>query len=364
LLHGIARVTSLPDLTLSSAATGRLTRLQKAAVVHRMLGSLGMPLPPGTLSPEEEAQLAAALGSLGGVEPGELAAVIDEFLAALSPQGTAPSLAAPGFPELPSLPIIEPLVALPGGDGGFGPPDEPDPWDKVLEKDDAVLLAVLRAEAPEVGAIVLSKLKVSRAAQLLGSLPGPFARRITYAVSLVSAVSPRTVERIGAALAEELGRDVPRAFAGGPVEGVGAPLNFSRAATRDDVLEGLGETDPHFAEAVRKSIFTYPNIPARVGVRDVPKILRAVDQKVLVTALAASTVSEEAQKTAEFILGNISQRMAETIRGEMQDLGAVKAADGETAMTAVVSAIRELEEAGEIYLVAEEEGEEEGVPAL
>jgi flagellar motor switch protein FliG len=210
---------------------------------------------------------------------------------------------------------------------------------------------------------VLSKLKVSRAAQLLGGLPGPLARRITYAVSLVSPVSPRTVARIGEALGAELGRDVPRAFAGGPVERVGALLNFSRAATRDDVLEGLGETDPGFAEAVRRSIFTYANIPARVGVRDVPKILRAVEQKVLVTALAASSASEEAQKTADFILANISQRMAETIRGEMQDLGAVKPADGEAAMTAVVAAIRELEEAGEIYLVAEEE-EGEDAPAL
>ncbi len=329
-----------------------------------MLGSLGMPLPPGTLTPEEEAQLAAALDTLGGVEPGELAAVIDEFLTAMSPQTGLPALGAPKFPEIPPLPMIEPLVALPGGAGDFGALDAPDPWEKVLERDDAVLLAVLKAEAPEVGAIVLSKLKVSRAAQLLNTLPGPLARRITYAVSLVSAVTPRTVERIGEALGEELGRDVPRAFAGGPVERVGALLNFSRAATRDDVLEGLGETDPGFAEAVRKSIFTYVNIPARVGVRDVPKILRAIDQKVLVTALAASTVSEEAQKAAEFILGNISQRMAETIRGEIQDLGAVKAADGETAMTAVVSAIRELEEAGEIYLIAEEEGEEEGAPAL
>jgi hypothetical protein len=62
-----------------------LSRLQKAAVVHRMLGSLGMPLPPGTLSPEEEAQLAGALGTLDGVAPEELAAVIDEFLQALSP---------------------------------------------------------------------------------------------------------------------------------------------------------------------------------------------------------------------------------------------------------------------------------------
>lgn len=336
------------------ASTGGLTRIQKAAVVYRMLGSLGMSLPPGSLTPEEEAQLAAEMETLDGVDPAELAATIDEFLLALAPEseGGGEALALPIMPELP---MIEPLGMM--GGGALDEP-APDPWETVLGKEDSALLEVLQAESPEVGAIIMSKLKVSRAADLLGGLPGPLARRITYAVSLVSEVTPRTVERIGEALAAELGREAPRAFAGGPVERVGALLNFSRAATRDDVLEGLDERDPPFAEAVRKSIFTYFNIPARVGVRDVPKVLRKVDQSVLVTALAASAGSEEAQKTADFILANISQRMAETIRGEVQDIGAVKPADGEAAMTAVVAAIRELEEAGEIYLVAEEEEED------
>jgi flagellar motor switch protein FliG len=138
------------------------------------------------------------------------------------------------------------------------------------------------------------------------------------------------------------------------VERVGAILNFSRAATRNDVLDGLTETDPSFAEAVRKSIFTYLNIPARVGPRDVPKLLKKIDQKVLVTALAAST-ADDTRPTAEFILANISQRTAEALRAEAAEMGEIAVADGETAMNGVVAAIRELEEAGDIYLVAEEE---------
>ena len=345
------------------ASTGRLTRLQKAAVIYRMLGSLGMSLPPGALAPGDEAQLNAAMAGLGGVDPVELAGVIDEFLMALSPAAPAPPpVAAPALPDLPELPVfpglpelpaIEPLGALPGEPGGL-PDAEEDPWERVTAQEDPALLAVLQAEAPEVGAVVLSKLKVSRAAELLGQLPGPLARRITYAVSQISEIAPDTVARIGRALGAELGRERPRAFPGGPVERVGAILNFSRAATRNDVLDGLGETDPAFAEAVRKSIFTYLNIPARVGPRDVPKLLKKVDQKVLVTAIAAST-ADDTRPTADFILANISQRMAEALRTEAAELGEIAAADGETAMNGVVAAIRELEEAGEIYLVAEEE---------
>jgi flagellar motor switch protein FliG len=335
------------------APPGRLTRLQKAAVIHRMLGSLGMALPEGALTAEEQARLAAAIDGMGGIDPAELAAVVDEFLMSLSPETGAAHVLPPlpGLP-LPDLPMIEPLQALPGAPPPSGAPE--DCWDIVTGQEDAALLAVLGSEAPEVGAVLLSKLKVSRAAELLGQIPGPLARRITYAVSLISDISPGTVTRIGEALAAEFAEERPRAFAGGPVERVGAILNFSRAATRNDVLDGLGETDPAFAEAVRKSIFTYLNIPARVGPRDVPKILKKVDQSVFVTAIAAST-SDDLRPTAEFLLANISQRMAETLRTEAAELGEVSAADGETAMNGVVAAIRELEETGELYLVAEEE---------
>jgi flagellar motor switch protein FliG len=342
-------VTTLLQPSTPLASPGRLSRLQKAAVIYRMLGSLGMSLPEGALSAEEQAQIDGAMATLGGIDPLELAAVVDEFLKAVVP----PDTGSPALPSLPlaDVPMLDPLVPSFGGDG---PAALPDPWERVVEQDTPALLAVLESEAPEVGAVVLSKLKVSRAAELLGQLPGPHARRITYAVSLIADIAPATVARIGEALASELGREKPRAFSGGPVERVGAILNFSRAATRNDVLNGLDETDPTFATAVRKSIFTYLNIPARLGTRDVPKLLKKVDQKVLVTALAAST-TDETRPTAEFILANISQRMAESLRGEAEEMGEVAPADGETAMTGVVAAIRELEEAGEIYLVAEEE---------
>lgn len=345
-------MTSPSELPPPPASPGGLTRLQKAAVIYRMLGSLGMSLPPGALTPEEEAQLDAAVGGLGGIGPAELAAVVDEFLMTLSPPAAGAGAAPlPPLPGLPDLPVIEPL-GMAGGDLPAAP--AADPWEVVTGQEDAALLAVLGAEAPEVGAVLLSKLKVSRAAELLGRIPGPLARRITYAVSLISDIAPGTVARIGEALAEELGQERPRAFSGGPVERVGAILNFSRAATRNDVLDGLDETDPGLAEAVRRSIFTYLNIPARVGPRDVPKILKKVDQKVLLTAIAAST-SDDTRPTADFLLANISQRMAESLRTEAAELGEIAPADGEAAMTGVVAAIRDLEEAGELYLVAEEE---------
>ena len=160
---------------------------------------------------------------------------------------------------------------------------------------------------------------------------------------------------IGESLLAQIDSAPPSAFEDGVVERVGAILNFSAAATREDVLEGLHTEDEAFAEEVRKAIFTFVNIPTRIDPRDVPKIARDVDAAVLITALAAASAKEEEGKAAEFILSNMSQRMAAQLRDEMEALGKIRPKDGEDAMNAVVGAIRALEGAGEIMLVAEEE---------
>jgi len=219
------------------------------------------------------------------------------------------------------------------------------------------LLDILQRESTEIAAVMLSKLDVARAADLLGKLPGDTARRITYAVSQTEAVTPEAVDRIGLALAAQL-HDVPdTAFADGPVQRVGEILNYSPAATRDEVLTGLEETDEDFARLVRKAIFTFVHIPGRVAPVDIPKLAREVDQAVLVTALASASAGDLAP-AANFILGNMSKRMAEALREEMGELGQVRPRDGEEAMTQVVNTIRQLEAAGEITLIAPDEDEE------
>ena len=73
----------------------------------------------------------------------------------------------------------------------------------------------------------------------------------------------------------------------------------------------------------------------------------------MLRALAAG--AEAHPESTEFILNNMSKRMAESLRDEMAELGKIKAADGEDAMAAVIEAIRDLANAGTILLVAEED---------
>ncbi len=318
----------------------------------RLLLAEGVKLSLSALPEALQAELIRQMSSMRFVDRATLKAVVDEFVAEIEDVG----LHFPGGLE----------SALKMLDGAISPTTAArvrkqsgirltgDPWETIAGLDPDRLLPLLAQESTEVCAVMLSKLKVSTAADLLGKLPGPRARRIAYAVSLTGQVSPEVVEKIGRSLATQLDAQPAAAFADGPVERVGAILNFSPAATRDEVLEGLDKDDKAFADEVRKAIFTFANIPARIDPRDIPKITREVDQAVLITALAAG--KGEMAKTAEFILGAMSKRLADQLREEMETLGKVKEKDGEAAMNTVVSAIRELEARGEILLVAEDEG--------
>ncbi len=331
-----------------------LSNRQKAAVVVRLLLNEGADIPLEELPDELQEKLTHQLGCMGLVDRVTLEAVAQEFAEALDsvglsfPHGLAGALDAVNGKIAPATAARLRKVA---GVRQIG-----DPWQRLREIPTEDLAAMAQAESTEIAAVMLSKLETAKAAQLLGHLPGPIARQITYAVSKTSSVTPEAVERIGWSLAAQLDQRPSQAFAEGPDARVGAILNQSAASTRDGLLSALDEEDSDFASLVRKSIFTFAHIPARVIPRDVPVILRGVEQPVLVSAMAGAT-SDDDKASVEFLLSNMSSRMAENLREEIGERGKVKQSDAEEAMTQVVGAIRALVDDGAITL-AEEENEE------
>lgn len=350
-------MTAAPALQQSPSpapASENLTQQQKAAVIVGLLLTEGINLPLNRLPFPVQEALVHQIGKMTSVSRGTLDSVIQEFIDALSDVGFAFPSGLEGALSILDGKINKDIAGELRKQTGM--PTTDDPWLVVAGQPSDRLLPIIEAESIEVGAVILSKLNGAKAAEVLGLLPGEKARRLTYAISKTDAIGSTIVYRIGQALAQQLTSAREVAFADGPVERVGAILNFSPAATRDDVLEGLDEVDQAFADEVRKAIFTFGHIHTRIEPRDVPKIVRAVDPAELITALAAA--KRTLGPTVEFLLGNMSKRMAEQLREDIEDKGGVKAADGEAAMNVVVATIRELEASGDIFLVALEEEED------
>lgn len=225
-----------------------------------------------------------------------------------------------------------------------------DPWSRISALPRESLLALANSEPVDIIALMLSKLPVARASEAFSALDKDRARLVAQAMSLTAGVSAEALQRVGMILlqaAENLARpalDTPAA------DRVGALLNSASSDLRNSVLEALDQSDEVFAGGVRRAIFIFAHIPARIQPRDVPRIARELDQPTLVRALLAP--GDDNAATSAFILENLSQRMADTLREEMAAVGKIAAKDAEEAMTAIVTAIRNLQEAGELELIA------------
>lgn len=332
----------------------RLDRRRKAAIVVRYLLSDGLRPPLANLPEDVQVELTREMARLSVVDRGTLDAVISEFADELEGVGLAvaggedAALAALSSHISPSaVARLKAEAALRNGT---------DPWGAVAALSPADLASLMQRESVEVAAVTLSKLPVPRAAEILGQLPGEQARRITYAVSRTSRIAPDAVLRIGRALAEEYCMAPAPAFAQTPEERLGAILNSSPPATRDQVLGGLDAADSAFAAGVRKSIFTFAHLPLRVRAADVPKVLRTLEPRVTALALgSAQAAGGDLAEAAAFLLSSLPQRLAESLREEMSSIERIKPADAGSAQAAVVAAARDRAASGEIELQEPEE---------
>lgn len=328
-----------------------LSGAQKAAVIVRLLLAEGEKLPLAQLPDELQTELTTQIAEMRLIDRSTLNAVAAEFIETLDQVGLTMNDGLRGALALMGEQLgdkaasqLRSLVAA---------TDSATPWPRVQAADDDQLLALLRAERPQIGAVMLSKLPTARAASLLAELPGEQARELALAVAHTDGIAPETVHRIGCALARQVEARPPRAFPLTPPRRVGQILDATPAHTRNAVLEGIEAEDESFARAVRRELFTWADIPRRIDPLDVPRVIRMADQDRLATVLSATLATPDTEEGAAsaFLLENAPQRLADTLRDEAGTRRPPDETALEAAMSAVIASIRTMAEAGEITLL-------------
>ena len=335
-------------------AANVLTSRQKAAIVVRYLLAEGAELDLRQLPTSVQAALAQEMAIMGLIDRETRDAVITEFCDMLEAVG----LSFPGTID-GALALLDRhlsdvttnrlrRMAVMSGIS--------DPWERIAALPAETLAELVRVEAVEITAVMFSNLPVPRAAEIFKLIDPELARQIAYAMSLTGAIEAPALRRIGLALVQAADALPRPALPGGPVEKVGAILNYAQSNTRDTVLAGLDSDDAEFAENVRKAIFTWAHIPARIDPRDIPRVVREMDAALMTKALAGAR--DQNLPTAEFILGALSTRLADSMREEMEGVGKVSAKDAELAMSEVVATIRRLESEDQLIMIAPDAEEE------
>ena len=99
------------------------------------------------------------------------------------------------------------------------------------------------------------------------------------------------------------------------------------------------------AEEVRNQMFTFDDI-ANLTDQEIQMILREVDTKDLAVALKGAS-----EDLFERIIGNMSERVGNMLKEEIQFSGPVRMSDVEEIQLRIIQTVRQLEEAGQVTVV-------------
>ncbi|MCL6637750.1 MAG: flagellar motor switch protein FliG [Alicyclobacillus sp.] len=219
------------------------------------------------------------------------------------------------------------------------------PFDFVRKADPNQLVSFLQDEHPQTMALVLSYLEPQQAALVISSLPHDVQADVARRIALMNGTSPDVIAEVEQVLETKLSSmaSIDSTQTGG-VDAVVKILNGVDRGTEKTILEQLELQDPELAEEIKKRMFTFDDI-VLLDSRSLQRVIRDVDPKDLQLALKVAS-----QDVQDVIFANMSKRMAETFKEDMEFMGPVRLRDVEDAQQRIVAVIRRLEEMGEIIV--------------
>lgn len=219
------------------------------------------------------------------------------------------------------------------------------PFDFARRADPAQLLNFIQNEHPQTIALILSYLDPEQAGIILSSLPQEKQADIARRIAVMDSTSPDVISEIEAVLERKLSSTVAQDFSDtGGVDAVVEVLNGVDRATEKTILDSLEIQDPELAEEIRKRMFVFEDIVTLDNL-SIQRIIRECENNDLLLSMKVS--SEEVKG---ILFRNMSQRMAETFKEELEFMGPVRLRDVEEAQSRIVGTIRRLEDAGEIII--------------
>ncbi len=217
------------------------------------------------------------------------------------------------------------------------------PFDFVRKADPAQVFNFIQNEHPQTIALVLSYLDTGNAASIMTSLPIDLQVKVIKRLATMGIVAPEYVREAERVLERKLSSVgmVDSAVLGG-LDSIVNILNFVDRGTERYILESLEKDDPELAEDIHSRLFTFDDV-IRLTNPAIQRMLKEIDNDTLAMALKGA-----ATEIANKIFDNISKRLQEMIKENMDYMGPVRVRDVEAAQQKIVNAIRRLEDSGEI----------------
>ena len=208
------------------------------------------------------------------------------------------------------------------------------------------LYSALQNERPQTMALVLSYVDPSKAAGVIEQLPPERQVRVVESIATMESASPTAIKIIEAEMEKKFSSMLTTSNVKvGGIDYVAGIMNNLDRSSEKAIFDRLSVNNQELADEIRKRMFVFEDI-ITLDDRAVQRVLANCDQRDVVLALKAAN-SEVANK----LFANMSSRMSETIRDDLEITTNVRMKDVEDAQQRIVGIIRDLEERNEIVIL-------------
>ena len=206
------------------------------------------------------------------------------------------------------------------------------------------LFSALRGERPQTIALVLSYVDADKAAGVVAQLDEKKQIQVVESIAKLDSVSPAAIKIVEAEMHNRFSNIMTDTnIKVGGIDYVADVMNNLDRTSEKNIFDGL--SDPDLADEIRKRMFVFEDI-ITMDDRSVQRFVRDCDPRDLVLALKAANT-----EVANKLFANMSSRMAQSIKDDLEITSNVRMKDVEEAQQRIVGIIRGLEEKGEIIIL-------------
>ena len=338
----------MSEPAVETKAVGRahpkLTRQQKAAAVIISLGTDKASQLYQYMSPEDVEQLTLEVAKLGYLDSDMTEDVLTEYYQmcmtnkAVTEGGLeyARAVLEKAYGQQTADSLLEKVTkSLKNREFSF-----------LNKADEKSLYAALQHERPQTIALVLSYVDAEKSAAVIEELDEERQVKVVENIAKMESASPTAVKIIEAEMEKKFSSlmTTNNVKVGG-VDYVADIMNNLDRSSEKNIFDRLSSYNEDLADEIRKRMFVFEDI-ITMDDRSVQRFVRDCDPKDIVLALKGAN-SEVANK----IFANVSTRMAQSIRDDLEVTINVRIRDVEAAQQRIVGVIRDLEEKNELIIL-------------
>jgi len=340
----VAEAATVQEVKTAPAHKSELTGAQQAAAVIIALGAEKASKLYQYMDPEEVEQLTLEVARLGFLDSEETEQALGDFYRMCQ---TNKAVTEGGLEYARA--VLE---------KAYGAQAAADLLDKVTKSmknrefafmnkaDVKALFSALQNERPQTIALVLSYIDADKAAGVITQLDHDVQVKVVEDIAKIDSVSPTAVKIVEAEMSKKFSQIVIDADVKvGGIDYVADVMNNLDRASEKNIFDNMEEYNPDLVTEIRKRMFVFEDI-VTMDDRSVQRFVRDCDPRDLVLALKAADAG-----VANKLFTNMSTRMAQSIRDDLEITTNVRMRDVEEAQQRIVDIIRGLEERNEIIIL-------------